>query len=171
LKKIDSLKDFKAHYALLIRADLYPLSVLKKIKAKSEATYAFQWDGLDLFPKIRDTISLFDRFFVFDPKDVDYPHTTGITNFYFDNTVLKTNTESTSYDLYFIGVYIEERMDFIISFLEKINALNINALIEIYADNISMISEKHRHIPYIRYTSERQNFEQISEKMLNSLKY
>ncbi|NHQ68657.1 hypothetical protein [Elizabethkingia miricola] len=167
-KKIDSLKDIKAHYALIIRADLYPNSIIKKIKAKSEATYAYQWDGLDIFPKIKDKISLFSRFYVFDPKDMDYPDTTGITNFYFDNTILGTNTKNTPRDLYFIGVYIEERMDFIISFLEKINALNINALIEIYADNISAISKKHRHIPYIQYISEKQSFEQISEKMLDS---
>ena len=73
-------------YALLIRADIYPKSVLKQIREKSKTLIGYQWDGLHRFPAIYQYLDLFNRFYVFDKKDLKYKNHTflPLTNFYFE---------------------------------------------------------------------------------------
>lgn len=76
-------------FCLLIRPDIYPISILKQIKQNSKKTVAFQWDGIHRFPAVFETIDLFDKFYVFDKNDFDefknqYANLHFIDNFYSD---------------------------------------------------------------------------------------
>ena len=63
------LKDFKKitvdrfDFALFIRPDLFSTEVIDLAKKKSDKFVAYQWDGLDVYPKIYSRINLFERFF------------------------------------------------------------------------------------------------------------
>lgn len=99
----------KADYALIIRPDLLSDEVIKKAKSKAEHIIGYQWDGLDRFPAVYDKIQFFDPFFVFDKKDIAADkRCRAITNFYFDH--LFGEPESPDTDVYFIGSYVESRM-------------------------------------------------------------
>ncbi|PIT40232.1 hypothetical protein [Snodgrassella alvi] len=102
-------------YTLIIRPDLYPLKLLKLIKKYTKGKFiAYQWDGLRRMPCTKQTIELFDNFFVFDASDVndknyDDFQLTGITNFYFDMyhpKVIKHEKKIA----YFVGTHVSERV-------------------------------------------------------------
>ncbi|TCV20456.1 hypothetical protein EDC17_1002169 [Sphingobacterium alimentarium] len=84
-KLYEKLRSFDevADYALFIRPDLYPMEFVEAIKSKAIKTVAYQWDGLDRFPAVYNYIDLFDRFFVFDKKDLNkHPNLLPLTNFF-----------------------------------------------------------------------------------------
>ncbi|MCY4781550.1 hypothetical protein ORI89_17980, partial [Sphingobacterium sp. UT-1RO-CII-1] len=132
--QLDSLSEI-LDYALFIRPDLFPISIIEKIKTKSSLTVGYQWDGLKRYPNIYPRINLFDRFFVFDPQDLKNKNTMPITNFFTSGITISEPT----YDIYFIGSYIPERMDDIYDFFNLISdqSLRINASIYTNSKKIS----------------------------------
>ncbi|MGX9986757.1 hypothetical protein [Soonwooa purpurea] len=159
----------KADYALLIRPDLYPEKIIKTIKSKTDSLIGYQWDGLSVFPKVLDLIPLFDRFFVFDPKDIGIRGAEGISNFYFDDCIFEPSTQNHyDFDLYFIGTYIESRMDFIACFLEKCNESPFKILFEIYVNNMANIPENYRNLKNVNFFSEKVSFETVYQRGKNA---
>lgn len=119
----------KAEFALLIRPDIYPEEVIRRIKAKSQNLVGYQWDGLKRFPTVKLNIPLFDRFYVFDVSDL--PDLAGsnihfTTNFYFDLPRLITHNQPNNIPvLYFVGAYNEKRVEEIRGFLELVRPFNL----------------------------------------------
>lgn len=97
-----------ADYAFLIRPDQYSEEIIQIIKRKAAIVVAYQWDGLDRFPAVKQLVKYFDRFFVFDPDDLNGPHLLPITNFYTSSSALHTESALTS-DACFIGTYMSGR--------------------------------------------------------------
>ncbi|WP_313029978.1 hypothetical protein [Soonwooa sp.] len=160
--RIDAVNN--VDFALLIRPDLYPESVIKLIKSKSKLLVGYQWDGLNVFPKVKNIIPLFDRFFVFDPQDVGVEKCLGITNFYFNQDIFSSKKQDENLDLYFIGVYTDSRMDFILDFLRKINDCHLKIRFEIFVDNVEEVKEIHRNIPNLHYITEKISFEDAYQR-------
>ncbi|MFV0248639.1 MAG: hypothetical protein ACK5H1_06740 [Tenacibaculum sp.] len=129
--------DGKVDYTLLIRADIYPIDVLNKLKKKSKKLIAYQWDGLHRFPAIYTHIKLFDRFFVFDKTDFNYKKANllPLTNFYFDYDKSTIPLEACENDIYFIGSLVHERMPQIINFINYVKNLDLKLDINIFYSN------------------------------------
>ena len=103
-------------YALFIRADVYPEKFLKEIKAKSNVMVNYQWDGISRFAAAPSQISLFDRYYAFDPADLNrYPGTLPATSFYFDH-LPPLNHASADGSIYFVGAHRDDRTDAIVRF-------------------------------------------------------
>src|SRR5690606_31508460 len=96
----------RVDYALLIRPDQYSEDIINMISLKADKTIGYQWDGLNRFPEVYKRIGLFDRFFVFDPKDVRYPSMLPITNFY-TNSFNVGHSKKQESDVYYVGTYME----------------------------------------------------------------
>ena len=123
-KKIDEIERI-LDYALLIRPDQFPISVIEELKKKTKKLIAYQWDGIEKFPKVKDYFSLFDSFFCFDFED-EKNNIKPITNFYFDYfpPVYKAyNFQKPS--LYFVGLYWENREEKIDKFIAEISEQNV----------------------------------------------
>lgn len=131
----------KIDFTLIIRPDSFPKSFIKKIKNKSNLIVAYQWDGLQLFYDAPKRIKYFDRFFVFDPKDLDYnPKLLPTTNFYFDYP-RKFAEPVRKKSIYFLGTFINFRMKIIADFTMLIKKLDYFPEIYIVAhqrDNIDL---------------------------------
>jgi len=116
-------------YGLVIRADVFKKPVLKKIKEKTLNTYAYQWDGLDRYPKIKNRIHFFDKFYVFDSKDIKENQTYPLTNFYFDCYQDILDTKNSEFDFYYLGSY-DNRINNLLEVCEALHKhgfkLNIN---------------------------------------------
>ena len=98
-----------ADYSLIIRPDTYSIDFLKLVKSKSKIISAYQWDGINRFPDVQSRVSIFDRFFVFDPQDVQIPRLLPITNFHtIDNTPEEPLIKN---DIYFAGAYTKNRLE------------------------------------------------------------
>lgn len=97
-----------AEYAFLIRPDQYSEEIIQIIKRKATIMVAYQWDGLNRFPAVKQLVKYFDRFFVFDPDDLDGPHLLPITNFYTSSSDLCAVPALAS-DACFIGTYMSCR--------------------------------------------------------------
>lgn len=161
--KLDKIE--KADYALLIRPDIYPIEVIKKIKKKSTKLVGYQWDGLHRFPAVYATIKYFDRFFVFDEKDISYKDKTllPLTNFYFDyDNDLSKNEEI--FDVYFVGSFVRKRMQSIVDFTNFLKVNDFLPKILIYCQPANISKEfPSNNIEYI--------FEHLSyEENINLLK-
>ena len=124
LKLIDEIPDI-CDYSLTIRADLFDDSVLKSIIKKSLKNYSYQWDGLSRFPEIYKSISLFDKFYIFDEKDLSVNENNRLlTNFYFDCYSSLFENTVPKYDAYFIGSY-DDRFEQLISIFEFLVSKNL----------------------------------------------
>lgn len=158
--KLTYLKE-KVDYALIIRPDLYHETILNLVKKKSKKMVAYQWDGFDRFPKVKSLIPIFDAFYVFDEDDATYPGVTSqITNFYFNLPVEK---KSISYDVYYLGVYIENRMDDILSLLHFMNTHQLNPKVELLAHGKRDLEEDYKHIKGLDFFRETKKYEKILE--------
>lgn len=104
LEKLSTIKS--TDYSLFIRADLFDPTVIRKIISLSKENYAYQWDGMSRFPKIKELVSLFDKFYIFDKKDLNQKHITyPTTNFYFDCYENDFKSIIPKYDAFYIGSY------------------------------------------------------------------
>lgn len=106
----------QADYALFIRSDLYPPELLSETRTRVRRTMVnYQWDGMNRYPEIWQTVSAFDRFFVFDPADLQPGQGfLPLTNFYCSHdTAPVTGTET---DFYFAGSHLSERSGTIAAF-------------------------------------------------------
>jgi hypothetical protein len=113
----------KADYILIIRPEVYPIDFLKELKKKGGKMVGYQWNGLSRFPRTYDYISLFDRFFVFDGKDLDVPSVFPITNFYF-TTIAKNDLIDRS-DVFYAGSFYRNRIASICDLVSKCRELGL----------------------------------------------
>ena len=135
-KKINEIEG-KLDYALVIRPDQFPISVIEELKKKTKKLIAYQWDGIEKFPKVKDYFSLFDTFFCFDSED-EKNKIKPITNFYFDciePAYKEFNHQKPQ--LYFVGLYWENREEKIDRFIERMSNkhVELNIFIQYYHKN------------------------------------
>jgi len=145
-----------ADAALLIRADIYPNSIIHLIKEKCNNLIAYQWDGLDRFPQIYDSINIFDRFFVFDNSDLHKISHTAFTttNFAFD--YFKPLNSEKEYDVFYIGSIGGKRINTIKTFIKKTREFNQKSKFLIHytykedciETNLNEIEYTNSHITY-----------------------
>ena len=98
----------RVDYALLIRPDQYSEDIINMVGLKADKTVGYQWDGLSRFPAVYNRIDLFDRFFVFDPKDAIHTSAQPITNFYTNSFHVGYSKKHAS-DVYYVGTYMKRR--------------------------------------------------------------
>lgn len=123
-----------ADYALLIRADILPESVIDDIRQKTDLIAAYQWDGLDRFPIIYDYIPKFDRFFVFDVEDLSGNSTLPITNFYFNHFRIEDKSITKNH-AFFIGSYFEPRNQILKDISQRLLDMGIQTDISIFSEH------------------------------------
>ncbi|MDI9309702.1 MAG: hypothetical protein QM535_05770 [Limnohabitans sp.] len=111
LKELDGYPFFD--YTLVLNVEYFNNKTLDTIKSKSKKMIAYQWDGLQRTPEIYSKIKYFEKFYCFNPNDVDNKTIFFASNFYFD-IPLQPNTEANTSDVYYIGKYLEDRVNPII---------------------------------------------------------
>ncbi|MNK19013.1 hypothetical protein D3C87_372310 [compost metagenome] len=150
-KRISELEELD--YALVIRPDLFPIPVIEELKKKTKKLIAYQWDGIEKFPKVKDYFSLFDSFFCFDSEDKKN-NIKPITNFYFD-CIPPVYKEFNHHKprLYFVGSYWENREKKIDRFIEELFKMNVELAIFIQYYHKSEIKNSK-----IKYMKERITF-------------
>lgn len=151
-RKIDKIKD-KLDYILVIRPDMFPIPVIEALKKKTNKLIAYQWDGIEKFPEVKEYFHLFDSFFCFDSED-EKNNIKPITNFYFDfiSPVYKDFNHQKP-QLYFVGSYWENREEKIDKFINAMSEKNIELAFYIQYYNKSEIKN-----PEINYIKERISF-------------
>lgn len=119
------LKNKKYDIAFFIRADMYSEKLISKVRQQTKKMVSYQWDGLEMYPKIFDLYKYFDRRLVFDRNDmIKFPqyNLLPISNFhYILPGVCNLNREKT--DLFYVGVGLPERI-FLVKLVEKYSKEN-----------------------------------------------
>lgn len=165
VKEIESLEK-KADYSLLIRADSFPISFVKKVVRQAKHNCAYQWDGIDLFPDIKKYKKLFDRFYVFDPTDVNpAKKQLPTTNFYFDYN-LKAPSNYDERSVYFLGSYFPHRIEPIKRILHEVKKAEFSPQIFLLSRN-RQISADHKNCGAI-FLSQPIGFNENLERMNNA---
>lgn len=97
-------------YALFIRADQFSLQTIETVKRFSKKIVAYQWDGIERFPLIKQYVGLFDKFCIFDKNDVGISSSfIPITNFYFDDLQVETQ-KIFKKSVFFVGTQMKDRI-------------------------------------------------------------
>jgi hypothetical protein len=160
LNKLNNI-DNQADFSLIIRSDIYPISIIKKIKNKTKKMVGYQWDGLHRFPAIYKHTPFYDKFFVFDSNDLSYPNVHLTTNFYFDYDV-ETKFEIKQ-DFFFIGTYMEKRMPKINQLLKVLDNLNMTYQVKLLTNSSINLDNKK-----IEVTNEIVNYNNYIEVLKSS---
>lgn len=135
-KLMDTLK---VDYVLIIRPDVYPISFIAALKEKYGRLVGYQWDGLDKFPNIYPYITMFDRFFVFDPRDLRTAGVLPITNFY-PMSYGNLTDRSIQSDVFYVGSYHKHRINKLSLIVEECKALGADV-------RLQLSSSKRRYSP------------------------
>ena len=146
-KKLEAFDNLE--YALVIRPDLFPIPVIEALKKKTEKLIAYQWDGIEKFPAVKNYFSLFDSFFCFEKVNVE--NVKEITNFYFDfDDFQSTQTiqKNTSPIFYFVGLDWENRREKINKFVQF--AVESNFSLNFYLQEFEKNENKNPNIKYIK---------------------
>lgn len=163
---IDFLKQYSEQfdYALVIRPDLLSLKVIKEIKSKSNLIAAYQWDGLHRFPQVIKLINEFDRFFVFDIRDIKlFPQCKPITNFYFDDMMSPVPIKN---DVYFVGTFMKNRITEIENLASIFSKLNLKVKILLQVEKKSKIGKYLKN--GVQYVEKPLNFKENIENLKES---
>ena len=150
--------DKQSDYALVIRPDYFSRETLQLLKSKVNRSVAYQWDGLDRYPEARNTIDVFDRFYLFDIDDYAryktiFPNVLPLTNFYFDIEMppIDHAIKESKKEVFFIGSLIESRLADMIYIAQVFNDLNFNTNIKVLYFTDSIPSEHvNSHIRFIK---------------------
>lgn len=156
--------------ALFIRPDLYTDKVIDEVTKHIPKTIAYQWDGLDRYPKVLSLISKFSHFYIYDKKDQGrFNNTSLISNFYFD-CYLSENKKKPRYDAYYLGS-LDDRLIDVVNLCEKLEELGMKLKILIYCSKKELkYLEKYDFIkPIHDPISYKQNLENVfdSEMLLD----
>lgn len=127
------LKNKTYDIAFFIRADMYSENLIKRVKKQTKKMINYQWDGIDIYPRILDYYKYFDRFFVFDNADMrKYKNLNllPLTNFYYSD---RRKNNIAEYDFFYIGVGLDDRIRLIKNIEEFViaNGLRIKAILTI----------------------------------------
>ncbi|MDO5105029.1 hypothetical protein [Capnocytophaga sp.] len=116
----------RVDYALFIRADQFSYQTVTIAKSMAEKMVAYQWDGIERFPLIKQYVNLFDKFYVFDKNDVKMNAVfIPTTNFYFDD-LLPDPKNIKERSVFFVGTFMKDRIKWLESigdFLLKHNLI------------------------------------------------
>lgn len=137
-------------YVLIIRPDLFPISFIKFLKTKTKKLIAYQWDGINKFPQIKDYFSLFDTFFCFEDV-IGVDNIRKINNFYFDFDDFDESQKTYNNDdpvFYFVGLDWENRREKIDKFVAFTKDNNYK--IYFYIQEFEINTKKNPLINYIK---------------------
>lgn len=153
-------------YALLIRADYYSIDFIKSIKEKVKVLVGYQWDGLDRFSWIKQRISLFDRFFVFDPSDINFPKVLPSTNFFIESSTTKNIVQDIP--VYYLGIYTRKRVPQLINLANQLNKINVSYNIKLISNKESVVKKYHNELIDVQsdYVSYEENLELINRSRI-----
>ena len=152
----------KVDFALIIRPDLLSEKAILAIKEKVNILVGYQWDGLGRFPRSKELINLFDRFFVFDKADQKrFPTAIATDNFYFD--YLHEDFKHKN-DIYFVGTYMKDRMNEIFQLSAIFSKLNLRADLRVVCNSENKLN-KCKKSPYLNCSMKGITFEESIRKM------
>lgn len=106
------LKNKTYDIAFFIRADMYSEKLIRKVRNQTKKMVSYQWDGIDMYPKILDFYKYFDRRLVFDGNDIrKYPQykLLPLPIFHYTKNI-RHNPDEEEFDLFYVGVGLEERI-------------------------------------------------------------
>lgn len=115
---------------LILRPDLIKEN-LPFVKQHGKRLIAYFWDSFSRIPEGKETISYFDKFFSFEPKDVKAHNLLFLPNFYSPDLVVDKN-DPTQFDLSYVASY-DDRLDALEKILVSLSPLDLKTNINILA--------------------------------------
>lgn len=148
-------------YSLFIRPDQYSIDFAKKISDLSDRSAAYQWDGMDRFPEVKEYINFFTYLYVFDEHDLaQYPNAKFLTNFYFEDD----HEEHAIQDIFFIGSYLPERKELLNAIAKRFLDAGLKTSINIF----SLDKKLRKEDLYFTVTDKYYTFEENQENIRRS---
>lgn len=129
-------------FAFVLNMEYFSKDFLISIKNRSKKMIAYQWDGLSRTPNIYEKIDICDRFYAFNPSDVNNENVFLATNFFFELD-FKPNFQFHS-DLFYIGSYLPSRYLILENLVSETKKLNLNAEFSLLSFD-KEISKKHQN--------------------------
>lgn len=145
------LKNKEYDIAFFIRADMYSEKLIRKVRERSRKMVSYQWDGLEMYPKIFDYYKYFDRRLVFDGNDIrKFPqyNLLPLPIYHYTENIVH-DPKKDVIDLFYIGVGLDERikMSYNIEKYSKENNLKFKAILTVpeFRDEVKTESVSLQH--------------------------
>lgn len=94
---------------LIIRPDMLAFTTLKRLKSKTKLMKTYFFDGVYRFPRQIKTIPYFDEIYSFEPDDCKEFGFLPLTNFIYEEILLKENASNLKYGVFNITSYDKKR--------------------------------------------------------------
>lgn len=129
-QEIGHLGEKSIDYILIIRPDIFDIETIQKLLKIGKKVVAYQWDGLQRYPEVFNCIHLFEKFLIFDENDYnnyhsEYPNIQLCDNFFFDFDEETENCQKNNI-IYYVGSYIENRIDDLIYIMNELAKYDVN---------------------------------------------
>ena len=131
LQKARNLPEYDT--ILMMTTEFFSDEFISVIRTKTKKLIGNHWDGLKRTPSVYPKLKFFDKFFVFDPDDVDeQKNIFFLTNFFitFDETNDSAKIEN---DVFYIGTYVEERFKALKKISETLSLKKISQKILLFS--------------------------------------
>lgn len=106
-KEIQQITFGNYNLTIVFRPDLYEKNFLIRLKNQTQKMVAYQWDGIERYPEVREYVPIFDEFYCFNPPECG-DMIKFLPNFYFESLVPDPLPDKKG-DLIYIGYYDELR--------------------------------------------------------------
>lgn len=156
----------KVDFALVIRPDWFPLQFVEEICNRSKLSVGYQWDGLKRYSEIDKYLNKFDRFFVFDSRDVTQ-NNLPLTNFFIPSDT-REEAHPCSEMAYFIGSYEKSRVLEAATIANALQDLGVNLnfiIMRRNKTNLKVINKTNFKIIH-SYVSYLQNLENVKKSSI-----
>jgi len=123
-KILDDNRGKNYDYVLIVKCDMTPASILKKIKVEfpNAKLCLYLWDSVENIPGVTDKFKYFDTLHSFDPKDCEkYPILKFRPLFFVDQFRKNLKDGDYKYDISFLGTIHSDRYA-VIKEIQKISA-------------------------------------------------
>jgi hypothetical protein len=124
-------------YLFIIGPDFLIKKDLESIIKKSKTSIVYYWDSFDNIDRYKETFSLFDVAYSFEPNDVKKYNLKFLTNFYHLSNIHPDTTN----DVYFIGSY-DERFKTVLKISNYLKSKNKSTKIHIHCTKKKILHEK-----------------------------
>ena len=146
---------------IVFRSDSYEKDFLIRLKNQTKRMVAYQWDGIERYPKVKEYIPIFDEFYCFNPPECG-DEIKFLPNFYFESLV-KYPLPDKNEDFIYIGYYDELREKALSKMSKELKDTSLNFRFELKSFDKKSREKPVTENPEINFIDEIYDYETLFE--------
>lgn len=163
----------KYDYVFVIKGEGVSKAFLEQLKLQNKNAYfiLYEWDSIKRLPFLNEISECFDIVYTFDRIDAQTNKNMIFQPLFYVDSHL-TVSKQKEFDLFFVGVYYEERFEVLKKLIDQCETLGLNYYFYLYTHRTTILKKKlftREHRKYISILKSRSlSYSQYQKKLLSS---